>query len=372
MLGVDIPPTPEVILSSITDTEVTLFWKHADNYRSAIDSYIQLNGIKIGPLHRRDQAITLNRLEPGHHYSIRAISSNTVGNSAYSRFIQVQTAPSDGHKSFELLSAIDQDGTPGPPHAPSEISAKDTGCVDTPAPSITDDRNGDETLVSLKKRLDNLRRQSEEAAQQLAQETKDAESGRVALVKERDELKEAVEQKERESADLRKRVNDLEKLSKSSQRRKSAKERDLQRKRGERQRMRNEMAHWETETTELRSGADALRREKKELDDSHQQGMAELHHRMEDAQARSRAVDRQIQEWGQRIKELEEGHKRDFDASREEGQQTENLENEGDQQVKRIQDLEAQANELYTQYQQASTQSQRHMSRLTFSSIRTS
>ena len=49
VLGVDIPPTPDVTLSTITDTTIVLFWKPPENYHSPMDRYIQVNGIRSKP-----------------------------------------------------------------------------------------------------------------------------------------------------------------------------------------------------------------------------------------------------------------------------------------------------------------------------------
>ena len=44
ILGLDVPPQPEVTLSAISSTTVSLYWKPPDHHSSVVRS-IQVNGI---------------------------------------------------------------------------------------------------------------------------------------------------------------------------------------------------------------------------------------------------------------------------------------------------------------------------------------
>ena len=46
LLGLDIPPVPEVSLSGITPDSVLLYWKPPDNQAASLKHTIEVNGIK--------------------------------------------------------------------------------------------------------------------------------------------------------------------------------------------------------------------------------------------------------------------------------------------------------------------------------------
>ena len=53
LLGLDIPPTPEVSLAGITSDSVVLYWKPPDQQHASLTHSIHVNGIKGKQLTRR-------------------------------------------------------------------------------------------------------------------------------------------------------------------------------------------------------------------------------------------------------------------------------------------------------------------------------
>ena len=45
ILGIDIPPIPDVALAGITHDSVLLYWKPPENYHAPLKHFIQVNGI---------------------------------------------------------------------------------------------------------------------------------------------------------------------------------------------------------------------------------------------------------------------------------------------------------------------------------------
>ena len=45
VLGIDVPPMPDISLSSITSNTILLYWKPPENYHSPLRQSIQINGI---------------------------------------------------------------------------------------------------------------------------------------------------------------------------------------------------------------------------------------------------------------------------------------------------------------------------------------
>ena len=46
LLGLDIPPIPEISLAGITSDSVLLYWKPPDNQAASLKHTIEVNGIK--------------------------------------------------------------------------------------------------------------------------------------------------------------------------------------------------------------------------------------------------------------------------------------------------------------------------------------
>ena len=274
----------------------------------------------------------MNNLKPGSHYGIRAVATNEVGNSSTSRLVQVQTIPEDGHQGTKLLAIMDSSyEKPKVPMrrdshaAPTAESSQLQSVTD---PSEKSDSDSDETVARLTKKLDSLRRQKEEIERQLAEEIEEAENSKATLTRERDDLRGTVEEKEKASLEFKKQVNELEKQCKAAQRRKSAKERALQQKKSERQKMKDEMSKWEFESLNMRTDSDSKRRESKQLEDDHAEKMANAQQQIREAHAASKVLEEEIQNWGKKIKILEEDRKRADREQNEEEQEADRREKE--------------------------------------------
>ena len=306
----------------------------------------------VGPLGRAEQTVTLTNLDPGNHYSIRAISTNTAGNSSFSHFIQVQTTPPSGHHGIRLLAASQQDELPSPRASivqlekPLEKASEPEASVALDA-DIEEDTDSEDTVGTLKHKLDCLRQQRDEAERQVIAEVEDAEASRASLTEERDELRLRSEEKDKTLSDFRKQVNDLEKQSKNAQRNKSTKERSLRKKRSERQKMKDDLARWEKEKVDLRAGTEAFRKEKRDLEAAHQEKIAEARKLIEDVNSQSSLLDMQVKDWGMKINALAEeqrkGHK---DEGREE-QHERHYEDEDPNRDGKILELQARYAELW-------------------------
>ena len=358
ILGIDIPPVPDIALSSITSNSVLLYWKSHENYHSPLRNVIQINGIngtechlfltemganmssEVGEFDRSDNSVQLTGLTPGNYYGIRAIATNATGNSSYSRFIQVQTIPLDGHRGEKILANLDPaHGLRGRRISDAESSEESTS---ESSEEDNDDSEEEESVSKLTKKLDSLRRQKDEADRELSEEVGEADGLKATLTKERDELKRAVEEKDKNSQDFRKQVNELEKQSKAAQRKKSAKERTLQQKKAERQKTKDDIARWEQESIDMENETETMRGEIDDLEDAHSKRVAETQKLIESAQADSRTLEEEIREWGTKIKALEEERQKAHQDQNEEEKEAERREKEADQtHESRVQMLQA-------------------------------
>ena len=307
VLGIDVPPVPEISLSSITKDAILLYWKPPDNYHSPLRQCIQINGVNIEEFEHSDGSVQLAGLQPGHSYGIRAIATNNAGNSTYSRLIQVQTIPRDGNGGVKQLAEADQH------HSRRNVSARRVSqpiphneTLSTPTKQDLDVRNGGEageSIVPLNARLDALRQSKDEVELDLKREMEESESQKLALYQNRDRVKERLEDQEKEFQEKRKQVNELEKQLKSSQRRKQTKEKSLQQKKTEKQKMQDDIERWMEESVEMEEKIGTLNAQKVTLEGNCSQKMQQMQEKITAIVGEIKSLDEEIKELGIKVNE---------------------------------------------------------------------
>ncbi|KAL8694587.1 MAG: hypothetical protein Q9218_000769 [Villophora microphyllina] len=296
LLGLDIPPFPDVSLAGITTDSVLLYWKPAENQSTSLKNAIQVNGIKaVGEFGLKDTSIQVIGLRPGHFYNIRVIATNASNFSTLGPLIRLRTLPAaerigaDSTKpvadDVEELSDECEPATirAGPSQfgpaagtlnlqAAKEVSVSNTGSrrvvsgrraspaisvVDPPsllssrATSIDED-DSDEAIQRLTEELNRLRHDQHEVDHQLEDEDREHQVLVAELSRDRDHLKQVLKDKEESTADLRKHGGYLEKMNRSAQGRKTAKEKVLHLKKTDRQKVYEEMDRWAKDIESMR------------------------------------------------------------------------------------------------------------------------
>ena len=317
----------------------------------------------MGEFNRSDASVQVTGLKPGTYYGIRAIATNAANLSSQSRLIQVQTIPLTGHEGSRHLSSLEQSGTqnyckrngPARRHS-STTNPAETANAQIQAHGTSGEEQGpEETMAQLTKKLDSLRRQQEEVDRHIAEDTAENERIKNTLIKERDELRQKVEEKEKAHLEFKKQVIELEKQCKASQRRKSAKERQLQSKKVERQKKLDDISKWKVECVEMRAETEDIKKEKMALEAAHQKKMAASRKIIDEANAENKALEEEIRIWGIKIKELEEERRRTDSEQNEEEREAERREKEDEEtHDKRVRDYQAQVAELWSKNQQVS------------------
>ena len=317
----------------------------------------------VGEFDRSDASVQVLGLKPGTYYGIRAIATNSGNLSSQSRLIQVQTVPLSGHDGSRVLAAAEQSGTQthgrrqgsGQRHSLATSSSELTGRQPQSHSGNGEDKAPEESMSQMTKRLDFLRCQQEEVDRQIADDLSENERTRTALSKEREELKQKVEEREKAHIDFRKQVNELEKQCKATQRKKSAKERLLQQKKCERQKKVDDIARWRQESAEMHENAEAMEREKIKLEEEHEKKMAATRKLIDEANGDNKILEEEIRIWGVKIKELEEERRKNDSEQDDEEKEAERREREEEEaHEKRVRDLQAQIAEVFRAKQQVS------------------
>jgi hypothetical protein len=362
VLGIDVPPVPDISLSSITSNTVLLYWKPSENYHSPLRQCIQINGVNskfmsyvrqlgltmstVEEFDHSDDSIQLTGLQPGFYYGIRAIATNSAGNSTYSKLIQVQTVPKDGNRGVKLLADAEQN------HVKRTVSGRrvsqpTSNVNQLPVPSIPDPAakegpDSEETINLLTRQLDTLRHQQESSENELVKEIEEFEQQRAKQTLDRDNMKKEVDEKEKTSQELRKQVNELEKQSKATQRKRQGKEKTLQQKRAERQKMRDDIKRWTEESSAMQEKIGAFETQKLGAEDVHTVKIEQTRQAIDATVSENKMLEEEIRVLGIAIKDLEEERKIAHRAQNEEEEEAERRERAEEQdheeKIRRMQD----------------------------------
>ena len=310
-------------------------------------------------------------LRPGCYYAIRAIAINAAGFSSLSPLIRLRTIPLSGHDHGKLLNtAAGRDGDSGTcrgtpsadeastHHANREPSgsggssgsgnlsrrnvsgrrvSSTIGSSEQDSnhaqgsPSTSEEGGAEETLPQLTRKLDQLRRQQDEIEMQIAEEEEESDRTKAGLIKEREELRQVLKEKEEAQFEFKKQVNELEKHSKAAQRKKSAKERLLHQKQAEKQKMKDDISRWDREIAEMHKELEAMEIEKSNLHEAKLKRILDIRKTVDDTQAANKSMEEEIRLKGNQIKALEKERKNSDTGSNENDEEAERVEREKEQ-----------------------------------------
>ena len=171
--------------------------------------------------------------------------------------------------------------------------------------SSLDEDESDEAIQRLTEKLDSLRREQQDLDRQIHEEDEDFRASIVNLTGDRDHLKQTLKEREEASNELRKHGNQLDKLNRSAQSKKAAKEKILNQKRAERQKIKDDIVKWEKEIVEMREDVESLEAEKLSLIDIKKEEVAQIKDAISNDQVLIRTLEEEIRMKGIQIKELE-------------------------------------------------------------------
>ncbi|KAK3201892.1 hypothetical protein GRF29_164g998331 [Pseudopithomyces chartarum] len=348
LLGLEVPVAPLVSLAGIKADGVLLHWKPPDQRSSVVKYVIRINGIDIGDVSPQETSVTIENLQPDHHYVIRIVTLNTANFQAPSVPIRLRTLPLESDQFYGTAPHKEaREGAQGDDYNPTPIIRPNKNLVDFIAPSITppvmtrehsnsvsrhrrsepgrrnspasqtaeqarsaqEAADSQETIKQLTEKLDTLRRELEDMEKQIQDEEQEFNTQKAILVEKRDEKKASLKEKEDASRDLRKEVATLERANAAAQAKRSNQERSLQKKEAERKKIKDDMAKWEREAGELRSTARTIQEERTEYEASSEARIKELKSKYDEELQKNKSLEEVVREKGTQIKTLEEERK---------------------------------------------------------------
>ncbi|KAL9612922.1 MAG: hypothetical protein Q9167_002505 [Letrouitia subvulpina] len=346
LLGLDIPPVPEVSLAGITSDSVLLYWKPSEQYSTSLKYAIQVNGIKVGEFGRSDTSIQVTGLKAGNYYNIRVIATNAASFSTLGPLIRLRTSSyqnQDDNKETSITGADKEENESEaaairatPSHFdPSSITISQQAIKEWPSSQQSNRRNtsgrrsspatsaidpfhaqptrtssldedeSEEAIQRLTEKLDSLRYEQQDLDRQIDEDEHDFKASITNLTKDRDCLKQTLKEREEASADLRRHGNQLDKLNRSAQSRRAAKEKVLSQKRSERQKLKDDISRWENEVVEIRKDVENLEAEKLNVVRSKTEEVEQIKEQIAEDLVSIRVIEEEIRVKGVQIKEFE-------------------------------------------------------------------
>ena len=293
-----------------------------------------------------ETAIEVTGLRPGHFYNVRVIAVGANNFQAGSKVIRLRTLGRDGRPLANTLalssSAEDQDsaseeesqGGRGPgvgiqatalpeasqamtrePSASYASQRRNTGgrrhspstaSADQAAREQAISNLPEESMHQLTEKFESIRRETEEITAQSAKDNEDYQAQLDAFMRERDEKKQALKDKEEASERLKKEVNYYERLNRQAQNRKSQKEKILKDKQSEQAKIQEDMIRWKKEIQDMRAERETWRKEQEALKRNKENEAEKLRQKIQRSQLSQEALDEEIHTKGIQIRQLED------------------------------------------------------------------
>jgi len=369
---------------------------HLNTYRALLNC-----SITVGDFNKGDTSIQITGLKPGNYYNIRVLATNTANFTTQGPLIRLRTLPTgppseDGALKPEDAATQDEAAAvhatstpfeaalPSPPSRESnsaQLQAKRTvsGRRNSPATSggeqgsgqnnqtgSNDEDESPEAIQKLIERLNFLRNETERIDRETAEDEEESKRQLAESTKEKDCLKQEYKEKEEASAELRRHGNHLDKLNRTAQSRKAAKEKQLQQKKADRQKVKDDIARWERETIEMERDTEEMSKEKAGIIATKDRDVSETREGMAEDLAVIKTLEEDIRVKGTQIKAFEKEQER-TNSNDSEGQEHTRTERENDQAWEaRMHAIQAQLGSLWQTLQHAQLEQQQAEEHLTW------
>ncbi|KAF2218322.1 hypothetical protein BDZ85DRAFT_270610 [Elsinoe ampelina] len=345
-LGFDVPQGPRIDLAAVKADAVTLHWKPADDRKTSTRYEVQVNGVTRGKVSQLDTSLVISNLLPDHNYVFRIIAINSHDFKAASEPVRIRTKSASTNDFYTAAQNVGEqkDGAstaPGPIIRPVKIL--DTLSNTSAAPAMArETSNGpsamkrvivprraspatfipellsnttvedvltgsglEATQQQLTERLEEIGKDIAEAERQILEEEQEADQSKIEQVKERDELRAALKEKENASKDLRKKVSAAERENTATQNKRAAQERQLQQKISEKRKVKDDTDRWIRESKEMHDYVEDCATKKTNYLADVERQKQELRQKMDDEAQVFKQLEDEVKEKSQEFKKLE-------------------------------------------------------------------
>ncbi|KAL8831077.1 MAG: hypothetical protein Q9170_005457 [Blastenia crenularia] len=411
LLGLDIPSVPEVSLAGISAESVLLYWKPAGNQSASLRNSIQVNGIKaVGDFGVKDTSIQVTGLKSGQYYNIRVIATNSANFSAVGPLLRLRTSLTPSDENHECSKAdFDEDAnerveecepagiragrsqTGFLANTPVHQAAKESpsthsgskrilsgrrvspvsSAMETPSllssrATSVDEDDSEEAIQGLTDQLDRLRREQQETDKQIEDEDREHITSVADLSRDRDNLRQALKEKEESTTELKRHGIQLEKMMRVAQTRKSTQEKLLEQKRNERKKIKQDIDRWDSEITLMRRESEQAASEKEQLESTKGEKLGAFRKLITEDHSMIKILEDEIRTTGIQIKSMEKD--RETPTEDEDGEQRgmNGTTSEDYAWEAKVQSIQAQLASLWHTLQQAEAENQQAQDRVNY------
>ena len=184
-------------------------------------------------------------------------------------------------------------------------SGNEQGARHTNRAGSSDEDDLKETIRRLTEKLDSSRREQQDIDKLISEDEQESKRFMAEMVKERDRLRQILKEKEEASSELRKHGNYLDKLNRTAQSKKAAKEKILHQKKAERQKVKDDIARWDREIIDMHRDADEMAKETAGVVAAKDNEVAEIRKGIAEDQVVIKSLEEDIRVKGIQIKAME-------------------------------------------------------------------
>lgn len=222
----------------------------------------------------------------------------------------------------------------------------------------SDEDESTENLQRLTERLEFLRIEVQRTKRETYEEEHEFKRQHAELARERDGLKQTLKEKELTSSELRRHGNHLDKINRSAQSKKAAKEKQLHQKKADRQKLRDDTAKWEKETIEMKQDTEEMIKEMANVLAAKDKEVADTRRRIDGDLVIIKSLEEENRIKGIQIKKLEKEKEKTNNEDSEEHDRSK-IEKESDQEWEtKVQAIQTQIGSLWQAAQQAESEKQ--------------
>ena len=207
-------------------------------------------------------------------------------------------------------------------------------------------------------RLDFLRNEVQRTDRETHDEEQEAKRYLAELNKERDGLKQVLKEKEEASSELRRHGNHLDKLNRTAQSKKASKEKQLQQKKADRQKLKDDTTRWDRETIDMKKDAEDMEREKADVIAAKEKEVTDVRKGIAEDVVIIKSLEEEIRIIGVQIKTMER-NRENLSNGGSEGPERFRSERENDQEWEsKVQAIQGQLGSLWQAVQHAELERQ--------------
>ena len=164
-------------------------------------------------------------------------------------------------------------------------------------------------MQQLTERFETIRRDIDELTGQIAKDSEEFKSQMLDLLRERDQKRQSLKEKDDANEKLKKEVHYSERANRQAQNRKTQKEKALREKQSEKTRMQDDLVRWKKEIGDMKIERELWQKEREKLDATKEAKAEELRAAIRKRQRSLNGLEEEIRVKGLQIKELEEERK---------------------------------------------------------------